>query len=109
MKVSRIFLVLFLSGLIWLVISQFFFCTRFEFKQNPIAFQGKIIYNPYANINAANWEKCNFHAHGNAWNGLSNGSGSAADIHRVYDSLNYAVHCVSNYHLIDTVNAAQKN
>ena len=109
MKVSRIFLVLFLSGLIWLVISQFFFCTRFEFKQNPIAFQGKNIYNPYANINAANWKKCNFHAHANAWNGLTNGSGSAADIHRVYDSLNYGVHCVSNYHQIDTVNAAQQN
>ena len=109
MKVSRIFLVLFLSGLIWLVISQFFFCTIFEFKQNPKAFQGKKIYNPYANIKAANWEKCNFHAHANAWNGLTNGSGSGADIHRVYDSLNYGVHCVSNYHLIDTVNAGQKN
>lgn len=109
MKVSRIFLVLFLSGLIWLVISQFFFCTRFEFKQNPKAFQGNKVYNPYANIKAANWEKCNFHAHANAWNGLTNGSGSAADIHRVYDSLNYGVHCVSNYHLIDTVNAGQHN
>ena len=109
MKVSRIFLVIFLSSIFWLVIAQFFFCTRFEFKQNSIAFNGEIIYNPYANINAANWEKCNFHAHGNAWNGLSNGSGSAADIHRVYDSLNYGVHCVSNYHLIDTVNAGQHN
>jgi len=109
MKVSRIFLVIFLSGIFWLVIAQFFFCTRFQFKQESIAFQGENIYNPYANINAANWEKCNFHAHGNAWNGLTNGSGSAADIHRVYDSLNYGVHCVSNYHQIDTVDAAQQN
>jgi len=109
MKVSRIFLVIFLSGIFWLVIAQFFFCTRFQFKLESIAFQGENIYNPYANINAANWEKCNFHAHGNAWNGLTNGSGSAADIHRVYDSLNYGVHCVSNYHQIDTVDAAQQN
>jgi hypothetical protein len=109
MKASRIFLVIFLSGIFWLVIAQFFFCTRFQFKQEASAFKGNIIYNPYANINAENWEKCNFHAHGNAWNGLTNGSGSAADIHRVYDSLNYSVHCVSNYHQIDTVDAAKQN
>jgi hypothetical protein len=109
MKASRIFLVIFLSGIFWLVIAQFFFCTRFQFKQEASAFKGNIIYNPYANINAANWEKCNFHAHANAWNGLTNGSGSAADIHRVYDSLNYGVHCVSNYHQIDIVDAAQQN
>ena len=52
MKASRIFLVIFLSGIFWLVIAQFFFCTRFQFKQEASAFKGNIIYNPYANINA---------------------------------------------------------
>lgn len=109
MKIQRLIPFLFLSGLLWLVISQFFFCTRFDFKKNTHRFQGNKIYNPYQNCNSNNWEKCNFHAHSNAWNGLTNGNGTAADIHRIYDSLNYAVHCVSNYQNVDTANSNEKN
>ncbi|MDQ2753408.1 MAG: hypothetical protein M3R72_10345, partial [Bacteroidota bacterium] len=34
--------------------------------------------------------------------GITNGNGTAADIHRIYSKLGYGVHAVSNYETIDT-------
>src|SRR5260370_28216129 len=92
--------VVFLSFILWIIVSQYFFCPQFSFKASA-PFSGKLLYNPYESIHINNWEKCNFHAHTRAWGGLTNGKGTAADIYHVYDSMNYAVHCVSNYEEID--------
>jgi hypothetical protein len=104
MKTFIIVPILLLGWLTWLLTSQFLLCARYQFEE-PTPFEGNTIYNPYKSIKADDWRKCNFHAHAKAWNGLTNGHGTAKDIHRAYRSLRYDVHCVSNYHHIDTTNS----
>ncbi len=108
MKTLRITLIIAGSWLLWLTLSQFFFCSRFAFN-TPAPFEGPAIYNPYDSIEPKQWMKCNFHAHAHCWNGITNGHGTAKDIHRAYDSLGYNVHTVSNYHYIDTTFSANDN
>lgn len=108
MKTLRIVLLAFSSWVIWLVISQFFFCPRYQFN-DPIPFEGTAVYNPYNSVRATQWVKCNFHAHSRAWEGVTNGHGTAHDIHKAYTALHYGVHCVSNYHHIDTTHSTHTN
>ncbi len=100
MNLPRVLLAVFISCFLWMVISQYFFCPRFYFKA-PQPFSGRELYNPYDSIGSENWIKCNFHAHTNAWNGLTDGRGTASDIHRAYDSLGYDVYCLSEYQKIN--------
>jgi hypothetical protein len=93
--------VVFISFILWITVNQYFFCPQFDFKSSR-PFSGKLLYNPYESINPGNWVKCNFHAHTNAWHGFTHGKGAAADIYHIYDSMKYAVHCVSNYEKVDT-------
>lgn len=98
---GRLLLVVFVSFLIWIVIKEYLFCPTFSFKiQKP--FSGKFFYNPYDSIDPGHWVKCNFHAHTNAWHGLTHGSGTAKDVYRAYDSMHYGIHCVSDYQFINT-------
>ncbi|MHB1177106.1 MAG: CehA/McbA family metallohydrolase domain-containing protein [Daejeonella sp.] len=109
MNLPRAALILFLSAILWLVLSQFFFSTRYIFFDSPVPFKGAIIYNPYDSLYAEKWVKSNFHAHSIAWKGITNGQGTAQDIHHAYDSLQYGIHCVSNYQTIDTTYSSEKN
>ena len=77
------------------------FCPIYSFAP-PRPFTGDSVYNPYAAMANGNWVKCNFHAHARSWHGVTNGNGTAADIHRIYGRLGYGVHAVSNYESIDT-------
>lgn len=104
MRTFRTFGIVFLTWVLWLLVSQYFFCNRYSFP-DPVAFEGSEIFNPYDSLNPAHWVKGNFHAHAHAWNGITNGHGTAEDIHAAYDSLQYGVHCVSNYHQIDTTHS----
>ena len=97
----RLLLFFFISFIFYIIINQYFFCPRFSFKASR-PFSGKEFYNPYAFISKNDWIKCNFHAHTNAWKGFTNGKGTAADIYHTYDSMKYAVHCISDYEKIDT-------
>lgn len=107
MKLLRVVFFGFASIILALVVCQYFFCPRFHFEeQSP--FEGPVLYNPYESLHPSPWVKCNFHAHARAWNGVTNGEGTAADIHRAYRSLNYGVHCVSNYHDIDSTDSDDK-
>ncbi|WP_342087394.1 hypothetical protein [Dyadobacter sp. OTU695] len=108
MKILRIALLAFSSWVIWLLVSQFFFCPRYQLN-DPIPFEGPVLYNPYESALPAQWVKCNFHAHSRAWEGVTNGHGTAYDIHRAYTALHYGVHCVSNYHHIDTTFSTSVN
>jgi hypothetical protein len=108
MKIIRNILLVFCSWVLWLLVSQFFFCPRFQFN-DPIPFEGPVLYNPYDSINSSHWVKSNFHAHAHAWEGVTNGNGTAADIHKAYKALRYGVHCVSNYHHIDTTHSRHAN
>ncbi|KAA0993342.1 CehA/McbA family metallohydrolase domain-containing protein [Dyadobacter aurulentus] len=95
------------TWIFWLLISQYLLCARYQFP-DPEPFEGPVVYNPYDSVSQQDWVKCNFHAHARAWNGVTNGKGSASDIHSAYDSLKYGVHCVSNYHHIDTTNEEER-
>lgn len=107
MKLLRVVFFGFVSIILALVVCQYFFCPRFHFEeQSP--FEGPVLYNPYESLHPSPWVKCNFHAHARAWNGVTNGKGTAADIHRAYRSLNYGVHCVSNYQAIDSTDSENK-
>ncbi len=91
--------------LTWALTSQYLVCPVFSFEKTS-PFRGKEIYNPYVEADPACWKKCNFHAHSEAWTGLTNGKGAGRDIWNRYDSLGYAVHLVSNYQSIDTTGSS---
>jgi hypothetical protein len=65
----------------------------------PIAFAGAHIFNPYASA-SGNWQRANFHAHGRAWFGLTNGQQSDRDVVERYQRLGYNVPGVSDYQRI---------
>ena len=72
LRKGRLFLVVFISFIIWIAVKQYLFCQSFTFKiQKP--FSGKSFYNPYDSIDPGHWVKCNFHAHTNAWHGFTHG------------------------------------
>ena len=101
MKTLQRISLLFFTVMIWVTIRQYLFCPQFAFTKGK-PFSGNHFYNPYSGIGSGFWIKCNFHAHTNAWNGLTNGHGTAADVWRSYDSLGYTVHCVSDYQKINS-------
>jgi len=98
----RLVLVIFGSLVIWLVIKQYLFCPSFKFD-TPGPFSGRFFYNPYDSLRTGRWIKCNFHAHTDAWHGLTHGKGTANDVYRKYDSMHYAIHCVSDYQSINKI------
>ena len=102
-KILLILLALPLLGISWLLIDQYVLCPAEEFPASK-PFSGKNIYNPYQHIDSSDITVANFHAHTNAWKGLTNGKGNGADVWRRYDSLAYTFHAVSQYFNIDTFN-----
>lgn len=98
LKVAGFILLMIISGL---ALNQYFFSPQITFA-NWYPFSGSKWYNPYANTYPSSWIKCNFHAHTNAWNGLTNGRGNAPDVRKAYDLFNYGIHGVSEYQKIDT-------
>ena len=89
------------SVILVLITDQYLFCPVYTFT-NQGKFYGDSIYNPYSNTNNLNWIQCNFHAHATCWAGITNGEGTANDIHQRYKILGYGVHAVSDYQYIDT-------
>ena len=103
MKILSALLILLSTLILWLTLHQYFFCPRFSFVETE-PFHGNKIYNPYEGIDSSDWVMGNFHAHSNAWSGVTNGKGTPTDIANVYDSLGYGVHLVSDYHKVDRTN-----
>jgi hypothetical protein len=66
----------------------------------PLPFSGSKFLNPYAGA-GPDWQRANLHAHGRAWNGLTNGRRQSDEqIVRAYRSFGYSVAGVSDYHHI---------
>src|SRR5262245_10437388 len=63
---------------------------------DPTVFAGSAFLNPYAASHGP-WIRANFHAHGRAWNGFTNGRQSADEIVEAYHNLGYGVAGVSDY------------
>ncbi len=66
-------------------------------------FTGSHFVNPYEHLQDT-WQRANLHAHGRAWNGLTNGRQSDDDIVRTYKSFGYSVAGVSDYQHIAAFN-----
>ena len=65
----------------------------------PSMFRGSHLWNPYADLRGS-WQRANFHAHGRAWLGLTNGRQSDEEVAQRYRDLGYAVPGVSDYQRI---------
>lgn len=101
MKSLKILLLSFITTAIVAAVAQYFFCPQYSFPE-PSAFEGGQLYNPYMGIDTSFWRKCNFHAHSNAWMGITNGRGNADSIWERYASFGYSVNSVSDYQKINT-------
>ena len=90
-------LALFIIALLLLTI-LLYSCTRFYRFEIPPPFAGSKIYNPYSNIETDSLYKANFHAHSEAWGGLTNGHNSPSELHAAYKAKGYRIASISNYH-----------
>lgn len=68
------------------------------------AFAGDHWYNPYAECHGKPFTG-NFHAHSNAWNGLTNGKGDADDVMAVYNKFRFDFASMSDYHKVSQSSA----
>lgn len=64
-------------------------------------FQGKKVYNPYAERQGT-WYKANLHAHGKAHFGLTNGEQSGKIVLEKYESMEYDIAALSDYHSVSS-------
>ncbi len=108
MKIFKGIILLFLTLIIWMIVSQYFFCPYYYFPK-PESFRGQQFFNPYDGLDPGSWYKCNFHAHSNSWGGLTNGKGSGKTVWNSYDSFGYSIHCVSEYQKVDTTFRKKEN
>lgn len=95
------YLFLSLGIFLFLILSVFYFiyinCPVYDFKE-PEKFKGSFIYNPYQNLETANWKKANFHVHSRAWGGLTNGMKNFPDLLTgLYKDMEYDIYCISDY------------
>ncbi|MBD3275032.1 MAG: hypothetical protein GF372_06955 [Candidatus Marinimicrobia bacterium] len=94
----------FLAGvivfLVLLITIQHLFGKIYYF-QAPQPFQGEQLYNPYAQTEGT-WHKANFHAHGKAHFGLTNGEQAGRAVLEKYESMGYDIAAISDYHSVNS-------
>lgn len=67
-------------------------------------FSGKVFYNPYRDIDSVEWKPANFHMHGRAWGGITNGkSNNDSEIWKYYHEMGFKSISISNYQNINTL------
>jgi hypothetical protein len=83
-------------------VAPYVVCPVYHFA-TPAPFRGAVFYNPYANSPAGSqWRTANFHAHGRAWGGLTEGHQTdSAVVAHYYNQLGYDIAGVSDYQHID--------
>lgn len=96
LKASGRILGLVIPGLLLLACVPYFRTEIYTFPP-PTPFAGPHIHNPYAQLPPIG-HKANFHAHTEAWGGITNGHGPEAAIAAKYAERGYTIACVSNYH-----------
>ncbi|HOY32817.1 MAG TPA: hypothetical protein PKW80_13145 [Bacteroidales bacterium] len=73
-----------------------YYNTKIYRFSNPEPFSGEQFYNPYSDI-GEKWVKANFHAHSQAFGGLTKGKNTPSELIERYKSLGYDIICISNY------------
>jgi len=85
-----------------IAVAPYAMCPVYRFP-TPEPFSGATFYNPYAESPAgSHWRTANFHAHGRAWGGLTEGRQSdSAVVDHYYNKLDYDIAGVSDYLQVD--------
>lgn len=65
-------------------------------------FSGSRWWNPYEGVSGP-WRRANFHAHGRAWDGLTAGAQSDADVVHAYRAAGYDIAGVSDYESVSNL------
>jgi hypothetical protein len=91
--VKRLAAVVFLAAAVPYVLAPVY-----RFPQ-PRSFTGSALWNPYAHLGST-WQRANLHAHGHAWNGLTNGTHTDDQVVQAYHDRGYSVAGVSDYQWI---------
>jgi len=105
MKIVKIFLklikniVLFILILAITILSVQQIQTELYNFPSPKSFQGDYLYNPYNNLKGK-WYKGNFHAHSIVIKNVLNGKDTPEEVINHYESRNYDIIGLSNYHHI---------
>jgi hypothetical protein len=89
--------------LILILVALYYQSEIFNFTPTPDSHPSSF-YNPYQNWNKKKALKANFHAHGQAWGGITNGHNSDDEIINAYKKLGFSIAAVSNYHSISKKN-----
>jgi hypothetical protein len=101
-----VFLLILLFGLILI---QYLSCPVYDFSE-PGKFNGPNLYNPYFNIDSANWLKGNFQVQSKAWGGVTDGRKNSNElINEVYSHLGYDIIAISDYQKINTFGSGKGN
>ena len=86
----------------FLALWQYFFCPVYRYPA-PEPFKGKLLYNPYKEMQPGNWFKGNFHVHTRSWGGITDGrKNSSEKIDSIYTFLDYDIIGISDYQKINT-------
>ncbi|MDP1815563.1 MAG: hypothetical protein Q8K92_14035 [Leadbetterella sp.] len=92
-----------LFALLTLILVALYYQSEiFNFSKTPDSYPSSF-YNPYQNWNKKKALKANFHAHGQAWGGITNGHNSDGEIINEYKKLGFSIAAVSNYHNISEI------
>ena len=85
-----------------IAVAPYAMCPVYRFPA-PAPFNGAAFYNPYADQPAGSqWRTANFHAHGRAWGGLTEGRQTdSVVVDHYYNKLGYDIAGVSDYLEID--------
>lgn len=76
------------------------FVPVYDFDE-PHAFSGSYLHNPYEGIDSTTWLRCNFHAHSRIAGGVTNGRNNTPQlIDSVYNILGFSHRGISNYNKI---------
>lgn len=78
--------------------------------EEPQAFSGEYLHNPYAGMDPEQWRKYNFQAHSNAWQGITDGRANTARmIDSIYAMLGFDYVAISDYQHINTFGSENDN
>jgi hypothetical protein len=95
--IKRVLLVLLIVLLIAAAL-PYFEAPVYRFPE-PRPFSGPAWWNPYDHLHGA-WKMASLHAHGRAWQGLTNGRQTDEDVVKAYRGMGYDIAGVSDYHVI---------
>lgn len=108
MKIFKFFyktLLYILAALVTIILIMSLFVPSYSFDE-PKAFHGDYLHNPYKDMNPDNWQQSNFHAHSRQYGGLTNGRVNSNEmVDSIYTMLGFDHVGISDYNKINRYNS----